>query len=212
MHRYGVNVLIELIGWSPDKMEEIKNVISKSTRQEINFKTSMDYHSQTALHTAASASVPEILQLLINAGAEINAKDAVGSTPILYSLFANKLENFIFLIHAGAELERLDDDYNSVLIKAMNVYVCSFRNQSPTAYIHKHMIFDLIEHGNVNITEKARKIANQYKEAFGTIIEDECNRRVLLSIKQVHFLSLPNREADKTVFGIDLRRIIASFL
>jgi ankyrin repeat protein len=45
----------------------------------------MDYHGQTVLHLAAQYCDVKEVQKLINSGAEINAEDFDGFTPIFYS-------------------------------------------------------------------------------------------------------------------------------
>ena len=66
-----------------------------------------------------SKTTPEIISALIKAGAEINARDKDGATPLIIAARWNSSpEIFAALIKAGAEVNARDNDGNSPLMKA----------------------------------------------------------------------------------------------
>jgi len=62
----------------------------------------------TALHTAAAAgSSPEVLNLLALAGADIDAVDKSGNTPLQSAMNAGKARSAVELLHLGADASKL---------------------------------------------------------------------------------------------------------
>jgi len=70
---------------------------------------------ETPLMFAALFSTPEKVTQLIEAGAEVNAKDNKGNTPLLY---ANTPEMLTLLIEAGANVNIKNDDGETPLMLA----------------------------------------------------------------------------------------------
>ena len=62
-------------------------------------------HKSTPLHFAASRGLPEITQLLIERGADINAKDVYERTPLHRAVEYNKTEIVRILIERGAKVD-----------------------------------------------------------------------------------------------------------
>ena len=62
-----------------------------------------DSSGRTALHFAAAGSDSvDILQLLLNNGAEANSQSRGGETPLMKAIASNKSENVKFLLENGA--------------------------------------------------------------------------------------------------------------
>jgi ankyrin repeat protein len=59
----------------------------------------------TPLHLAATNSDPGALQVLLAAGANVNAKDAEGNTPLHMAAYTNRYEQARLLLEAGADIE-----------------------------------------------------------------------------------------------------------
>lgn len=73
---------------------------------DVNIKSDMDF---TALHLACYFGYVELVTLLIDSGADINAIDSTGSTPILRAVYnnhvSNRFEVIKILIDARANLD-----------------------------------------------------------------------------------------------------------
>ncbi len=70
----------------------------------------------TPLHANAVYPNPEILQLLLKAGAQVNASDSQGRTPLMYALTQPDGENHVLqLLQAGANYTTRDQRGNSTL-------------------------------------------------------------------------------------------------
>lgn len=59
---------------------------------------------KTALHQAAAKGLTDICQKLINAGADLNAKDSEWHTPMMLAALAKNSETMFFLAREGADV------------------------------------------------------------------------------------------------------------
>ena len=72
-----------------------------------------DLWGRTPLHIAAEEGHKEIAELLIAAGADVNAKDSVGFTPLHEAAFYGQNEIAELLIAKGADVNAKDDSQSS---------------------------------------------------------------------------------------------------
>ncbi|KAI9490889.1 ankyrin repeat-containing domain protein [Zychaea mexicana] len=70
---------------------------------------------ELALHAAAAAGQVDATEILLEHESDINARDALGHTPLTNSLFSRSLECLQLLLEAGASLE-IDDPKGSTLL------------------------------------------------------------------------------------------------
>ena len=75
-------------------------------------------HGSTALHDAACQGHPDVLQALLDAGADIEAKDAEGRSALLVASSVGEVKSAKVLVEAGAEVCATDDEGNTCLIIA----------------------------------------------------------------------------------------------
>jgi ankyrin repeat protein len=75
--------------------------------------------SNTALHAAIAGIAPEIVNLLIHNGADVNAVDSNGNTPIQAAAFEGNIEIAQLLIDNGANVSR-KSEFGSALSIAIN--------------------------------------------------------------------------------------------
>lgn len=73
----------------------------------------------TPLLEAARRGHEEIAAALIDAGADVNAKDPYGVTALMFSLIAGSTEVALRLIEKGAEVNARDSDGRTALIEAL---------------------------------------------------------------------------------------------
>lgn len=76
---------------------------------------------------ASVFSRPKELTLLINAGADVNARDNLGCTPLILSAKNNKMENAAVLLQHGADINAQDADGMTAFIHAC---VCGHYNMA----------------------------------------------------------------------------------
>ena len=117
---------------------------------DVNIRS--DEESWTPLMVAVRSDEPsvEIVRLLIEAGAEINATDGTGDTALKKALYAMHPNPQIIemLIHAGADVNIVDEDGMTILMEAT-------RRSTP------EIVRMLIEAGaDVNISRKGMKAVN----------------------------------------------------
>jgi hypothetical protein len=67
------------------------------------------------LFAAASANNAEDILNLIKNGADVNAEDAYGWTPIIYSIYNRNIESIELLIKNGAKIDVVTNDNNNLL-------------------------------------------------------------------------------------------------
>jgi ankyrin repeat protein len=80
---------------------EVKSIL-QSTPTMRDARTGL---GSTPLHLAATNSDPGALQVLLAAGANVNAKDAEGNTPLHMAAYTNRYEQARLLLEAGADIE-----------------------------------------------------------------------------------------------------------
>lgn len=99
-----------------EDFEVVKKYIA--TKKNVNIKDKSN--GKTMLHVAAQSGNFELVKLLIDAGAKVNAKDAEGRTPLLMvggDDEENALKIFKFLIAKGADVNVRDkDNYGMTLL------------------------------------------------------------------------------------------------
>jgi ankyrin repeat protein len=82
--------------------------------------TAAEVQSYQGLHQAAWRGDTARLKALIAAGADLDARDGLGRTPLHVATYARQREAIVALAKAGAKLDRLEDDrYDAVTIAAV---------------------------------------------------------------------------------------------
>lgn len=90
------------INWRLDYKDGIIQKITDFYRANVDFNmTNKNLDETTPLMYAASYSIPEIIELLIDGGADINITDKNGLTPLHYATFWNQKKNIKCLIKHG---------------------------------------------------------------------------------------------------------------
>jgi ankyrin repeat protein len=82
---------------------------------DVNYK---DIEGKTALHHAASLDLPDIIELLVKAGADIESEDNWGNSPLLRSiegLTETTSDSFDKLLDLGADFDHKNKSGNSLL-------------------------------------------------------------------------------------------------
>ena len=72
-------------------------------------------YGHTALHRAASEPQPRNVQILLNAGADVDATNRWGQTALMIAAEKGQSGNVELMLKAGADVERIDDDGCSAL-------------------------------------------------------------------------------------------------
>jgi ankyrin repeat protein len=82
--------------------------------------TAAEVHAYEGLHRAAWRGDMPSLKALIAAGADVDARDGLGRTPVHVATYARQREAIAALAKAGAKLDRLEADrYDAVTIAAV---------------------------------------------------------------------------------------------
>lgn len=84
-------------------------------------------HSVTPLWCAAVAGRLEVLRVLADAGADVNAASDSGSTPVRSACFMTHLDVVRFLVQRGADVHRANHNGGTCLINSVqSVRLCTF--------------------------------------------------------------------------------------
>ncbi|KAK7074366.1 hypothetical protein SK128_009451 [Halocaridina rubra] len=88
-------------------VQELLQQVKRETSIQANLLNASNYNDGTLLHTAARTGHSGIMKLLVDAGADINAKNQDGNTPLhLSAWYGNSHLNVIkLLLTAGASME-----------------------------------------------------------------------------------------------------------
>ncbi|XP_063240434.1 ankyrin repeat domain-containing protein 27 [Bacillus rossius redtenbacheri] len=100
--------------------DRCESVMSRSLCDTAPTVRSCDDKGFTALHVACLFGQPMIVDLLVSAGADANARDCSGSVPLHYCAARGYQNALLLLIHAGARLGERDSDGNTPLHLASN--------------------------------------------------------------------------------------------
>lgn len=84
--------------------------LKDAAKQQIN-KKSLLFHLWTCLHFASSAGHVEIVRLLLDNGAFVDALDDIGRTPLHHASARGHPEVVMLLIERGANVEIKDDQF-----------------------------------------------------------------------------------------------------
>jgi ankyrin repeat protein len=88
-----------------NRADEVRRVIARE-RKLLSAHMSRNEHHRTPLHHAAAKNRPDMVRLLIDLGADLNARDAVGATPLTTASQEEADERLIaMLLEAGAAIE-----------------------------------------------------------------------------------------------------------
>lgn len=165
-------LLVSLVYEYVDPMSDIKrdiqylkDILNCGANLEVRFPVTSD----TSIHLASGGDYPKITQLLIEAGADLEAKDNNYWTPLHQAAFMGRPKNVKVLIEAGVDLEqKTQPSYRTPLHFAIKFYnydalkiliyggadieAKDVLNQTPLHYAvgfntDSHMVKFLIENG-----------------------------------------------------------------
>lgn len=102
---YGSTVLH--IAAAEGAMEECKKLLAHPHAKIL--VTEPDNHGDSPLHYAASRAQIDAIQLLIDSGCDVNAKNVKNATPLHYAAKVNELKAVKTLIFNGAAINFVDD-------------------------------------------------------------------------------------------------------
>ena len=116
-------------------------------------------HGCTVLHIAAQCrSKVEVVQCLVSQGADVNAKDDEGSTPLHHASKFNHIEVVDYLISRGANVHAKDSEGRTALDLAMEVKAKNVEVMERIGYER--------EFGRARI-ERQRKVIARLRRAMG---------------------------------------------
>ena len=120
------------------------------------------FQNRTALHIAVSNGRVNVVEVLIDAGADIEAKDVKGLTPLHYACDAGKLEIVQMLVEAGADVRVADNEGETCLNRAANDgrtetvrYLASLREADVIrqGFQNRTALHTAVSSGHVNVVE-----------------------------------------------------------
>ncbi|MGK5593991.1 MAG: ankyrin repeat domain-containing protein [Parachlamydiaceae bacterium] len=85
--------------YAVSQTENFRFLLEKGANTRLNPETR---YGATILHIAARDGSPEVLNMLLNTGSDLESEDEDEETPLFYAI--NKLENFKFLLNKGADI------------------------------------------------------------------------------------------------------------
>ncbi len=95
-------------------IEKVKEFMDKGVDVEAKDR----FFGATPLMQAAFEGRIEIALLLIQKGADVNAKNKLGATPLMYAVSAGQIETARMLIEKGADVNARDNGDETALSKA----------------------------------------------------------------------------------------------
>jgi hypothetical protein len=135
--------------------------------RNINVNVKDDWNGSTPLHYTALNGLIEIARLLLQNGAEVNAKDSDGETPLHLAAFQGHVDILHLLVENGADLEAEDDGGWRALHQSALCGHLAFVKELVTRY---HVDINATEnHGNTALHHVNEIEINRFLEANGAI-------------------------------------------
>lgn len=152
--------------------------------------TVKDMYGDTALHTATMTNVPPtVLQELINGGADINARNKEGVTPLLVALENHNQEHVQFYASHGADINSQDNRGNSPLKVAL-----ASKDNIIETIINKYNIDSHDSAGNTPLHVSIIENASLQKIQFILSLMDDVNQRNAEGNNALYLSILKNRQ------------------
>jgi cell division protein FtsB len=135
--------------------------------RNINVNVKDDWDGSKPLHYAAANGRVEIARLLLQNGADVNAKDRWDRTPLHDAAFQGQVDILHLLVENGADLEAEDDEGWRALHKSALFGHLPFVKELVTRY---HVDINAREnHGNTALHDENEIEINRFLEANGAI-------------------------------------------
>lgn len=101
---YGYSALQVAAGCKNAELSVIEDLIQKGA--DVRHKSDKD--GCTSLHDACMSGTPDVVKLLIDKGADVNAADKQGTTPLMLAVKSNSIPKVEILLERGADIHLLD--------------------------------------------------------------------------------------------------------
>lgn|GEM_PF-2167762 len=112
-----IGLLIEFAG--SGRIDDMRGIIDK--RVDVNSVHPRIPDKHTALMAAARHGQVQALQLLIDAGAKVDLRDASGRTALFYGVGSERSDAVLVIIKAGADVNAKDNNGKTPLVLAVEV-------------------------------------------------------------------------------------------
>ena len=152
-----------------------------------------DMYGDTVLHTATMTSVPvSILDTLISGGAEINARNKDGVTPLALAIENNEEEHIKFYSENGADINSKDTNGTTPLILAL-------RDKDPSdkilrSIVNRQNITSVDSEGNTPLMNAIQNNATLTKIQYIISLTDDVNTRNADGNTALYLTVLKNRQ------------------
>ncbi|RWS09566.1 hypothetical protein B4U79_03359 [Dinothrombium tinctorium] len=127
--KYDLNA-VDIRGYSPILLAAIdgnQQLIELLIKQGAAFSDDCrpkDVHCDP-LHIAAKRGHLNVVKLLVDKGANVNAIDTVGRTPLWYTLLSGHVDVFLFLLENGAKANLIPECVANAAVKSMSIELIS---------------------------------------------------------------------------------------
>lgn len=145
-----------------DNLQEVIRILA-TERIDINYQGNCENYNPTALHIAATGNNDVIVQLLLEAGASVHARNHWGQTPLHAFAIGTRFRKpnskiLQLLVQAGADINAQDNDGMTPLHVAgyyfnketadmllelpnINMFMCNNRGQTALGVAREHIVF-----------------------------------------------------------------------
>lgn len=132
---YGGNAVLHAC--SVNKGKILKCLLEKGADPNSRLKPVKinNYHDYTALMTACTAGYKEIVEILINAGADVNVIDSIDNTALWIAALNKRPDIVQLLISAGAQGDDLPDEESIERTLQMSEYIKSIPKEERQRYM-----------------------------------------------------------------------------
>ena len=103
------------------------------------------------LHAASFMDDPDVVQHLIEEGADINCLDVLGQTPLITAVNGASIDSFFVLLDNGAQVN-VKTEFGNTLLQHTKAKHASFKNPNARVFrnLYARMVAQLVIAGAVN--------------------------------------------------------------
>jgi ankyrin repeat protein len=208
-------------------LAEVKNLIQRGVDFDTLHFNIGEYHNYTVLTWAAAHGHKEIIELLLEKGANVNQAGRDGKTAFMLAILFSKIQIIELLLEKGANVNQADQDGKTALMRAIlfgKIQIIELllkRNDvdvNHAGYYGDTALMVAVRYGNIEIVklllEKGADVnhANKYGETALSLAIKKNNQPIVIVLKKAiaQFITTIKKELDN-IFktGLNLEALSA---
>lgn len=193
-------IMEAIYNYSSEENKEIIKILLKNEYLEINCKIDMSDNLGYAFSPLSLSEDLEILEILLEKGADVNLKSNLGTTAIMNTVNIDKVN---LLLENGANINEVDNDNNSILMTNLKNLKDSnnFSHSENTHFINTSYIAEVTNVSKLLI-QKGVDIGIINKEGYDAFLytaESDCMELLEILIEKGTNIKIKNKKGENAL-------------